>query len=369
MFVGQINGVCLAHAISGFLLVLFVAACSSRETAQTVEPPRPVLSVLVEPRTVEMFGPFTGTIQPRYQSSAGFQIAGRMVTRDVNVGDLVKAGQLLASLDPKLTRFSLNSAEADVANARATLINAQATEDRQKKLLAEATGGTMQAQVDAATANRQTAQAKLDQALANLQKAKEQVGYTELRAEYNGVISSWDAEVGQVVAAGQAVVTIARPDVREAVFDVPAELMGQLQPNAEFTVSLLTSSAVSALGKIREITPLAEAATRTQRIRLSLDEPPAAFRLGTTVAVSLPQNIPPVVEIPATAVLDDNGKASVWIVTTDDTVALRPIVIGKRTSATVEVSQGLAKGDRVVTAGIHSLTAGQRVRHPEVPFP
>ncbi|HWJ18004.1 MAG TPA: efflux RND transporter periplasmic adaptor subunit, partial [Geobacterales bacterium] len=175
----------IVPAISALLVGLLVAACSRQDKAQTVQPPRPVLSVLVEPRTVEMFGPFTGTIQPRYQSSAGFQIAGRMVTRDVNVGDLVKAGQLLASLDPRLTRFSLNSAEADVANARATLINAQATEDRQKKLLADAMGGTMQAQVDAAIANRQTAQAKLDQGLANLQKAKEQVGYTELRTDYN----------------------------------------------------------------------------------------------------------------------------------------------------------------------------------------
>ena len=360
-------GFVIVPAVLALSVSLLVAACSSRETAQTVEPPRPVLSVLVQPRTVEMFGPFTGTIQPRYQSSAGFQIAGRMVTRDVNVGDLVKAGQLLASLDPRLTRFSLSSAEADVANARATLINAQATEDRQRKLLADAVGGTTQAQVDAAIANRQTAQAKLDQGLANLQKAKEQVGYTELRTDYNGVISSWDAEVGQVVAAGQAVVTIARPDVREAVFDVPAELMGQLQPNSDFAVSLLTKSAVSASGKIREITPLAESATRTQRIRLSLDDPPAAFRLGTTVAVSLPQSIPPVIEIPATAVLEENGKASVWIVTPDDTVALRPIVIGKRTGAIVEASGGLAKGDRVVTAGIHSLIAGQRVRHPEDP--
>jgi membrane fusion protein, multidrug efflux system len=346
-------------------MCLFLGACFQEKAASGVQPTRPVLSVVVAPRTTEVFGPFTGTIQPRFQSSAGFQIVGRMITRDVNVGELVKAGRLLASLDSRLSRFSLNAAQADAANARASLINAEATEDRQRQLLASTTGATTQAQADTATANRQTAQARLDQALATSEKANEQVGYTELHADYDGIISSWDAEVGQVVSAGQAVVTIARPDVREAVFDVPSELMGQIPPNAVFTVSILTNGAISAQGKIREITPLAETSTRTQRIRLSLDDPPTTFRLGTTVTVSLSRSIAPVIEIPTAAVLEEGGKATVWIVTADDTVEMRVIEVGKRKDRTVEVSRGLVKGDRVVTAGIHSLTAGRKVRHTD----
>jgi membrane fusion protein, multidrug efflux system len=352
-------------AIPGVALCLLATACSERDGNQASQRPRPVLSILVEPPTAKIFGPFTGTIQPRYQSSNGFQIPGRIVTRNANVGDPVKAGQILASLDPRLPQFSLNSAQAEVANARATLINAQATEDRKRQLLATGSGGTTQAQVDDAIASRQTAEAALGQVLANLKKAKEQVGYTQLRAEYDGVIFSWDAEVGQIVSAGQAVVTIARPDIREAVFDVPAELIGQMRRDAALTVSLLMDNAVSTSGKIREITPLAEASTRTQRVRLRLDHPPEAFRLGTTVTVTQSQRIGPIVQIPAAAVLHNNGRAQVWIVTPSDTVELREIVIARQEDDVVQVSKGLAAGDRVATAGIHSLSIGQRVRHPK----
>jgi membrane fusion protein, multidrug efflux system len=347
-------------------LCLLASGCSQQDEKQTSQPPRPVLSILVEPPTTKIFGPFTGTIQPRYETTKGFQIAGRIVTRNANAGDLVKAGQVLASLDPRLPQFSFHSAQAEVANARATLTNAQATEERKRKLLAEGTGGTTQAQVDDALANRQTAQAALDQALASLKKAKEQVGYTELRAEYDGVISSWDAEVGQVVSAGQAVVTVARPDVREAVFDVPVELTGQILQNASFTVSLLMDNAVSASGRIREITPLADASTRTQRVRLSLEHTPRAFRLGTTVTVTQSHKTEPVINIPAAAILRDGGREQVWIVTQSGTVELRDILT-RQNGDVVEVLKGLSGGDRVVTAGIHSLTAGQRVRHPKEP--
>ncbi|MGO9172643.1 MAG: efflux RND transporter periplasmic adaptor subunit [Rhodomicrobium sp.] len=316
----------------------------------------------VEPRTAAVFGPFTGTIQPRYQSSNGFQISGRIITRNANVGDLVKAGQLLASLDPKQSQYSLNSAQAEVANARATLINAQATQERKSKLLAGGTGSTTQAQLDNAVATRETAQASLDQTLANLQKAKEQVGYTQLRAQFDGVISSWEAEVGQNVSAGQAVVNIARPDIREAVFDVPAELTDQMQKNAAFKVSLLMDDSVSTSGILREITPLADASTRTQRIRLSLERPTEAFRLGTTVTITQSQKTAPIIEIPAAAVLKDDGRARVWLVTPSNIVELREIIIGRQEGDVVEVSQGLSGGDRVVTAGIHSLIIGQRVR-------
>ncbi len=351
--------------IPGIALCVLATACSEREENQTSQPPRPVLSILVEPPTTGIFGPFTGTIQPRYQSTKGFQISGRIVTRNANAGDLVKAGQLLASLDPRLSKFSLNSAQAEVANARANLVNTKATEERKRKLLAEGTGGTTQAQVDDAIANRETGQAALDQALANLRKAKEQLGYTQLLAEYDGVISSWDAEVGQVVSAGQAVVTVARPDIREAVFDVPAELTEQMQQGGAFTVSLLMDNALSTSGKIREIAPLAEASTRTQRVRLSLENTPEAFRLGTTVTVTQSHRTAPIVRIPAAAILRDAGRAQVWIVTPSDTVELREILIGRQEGDVVEVSTGLVSGDRVVTAGIHSLTIGQRVRSPK----
>jgi RND family efflux transporter MFP subunit len=351
--------------ILGSALCLFATACSERDGKQTSQPPRPVLSIRIEPRTAAVFGPFTGAIQPRYQSTNGFQIAGRILTRNANVGDLVKAGQLLASLDPKLSLLSVKSAQANTANARATLINAQANEERKRKLLAFGTGGTTRAQVDDAIASCETAQAALDQALASLRKAQEQLGYTEIHAEYDGVISSWDAEVGQVVSAGQAVLTIARPDIKEAVFDVPAELMGRMQQGDPFTVSLLMNNTLSTSGTIREITPLAEASTRSQRVRLTVNNIPEAFRLGTTVKVTQALAIQHLIEIPAAALLKEEGQSKVWIVTPHDTVELRDIVIGRQEGEVVEVVKGLTSGDRVVIGGIRSLTLGQPVRHPK----
>jgi RND family efflux transporter MFP subunit len=362
------TAICKSVSVLAFTAALLtLAGCSAEDQKQTALPPRPVLTVRVEPRTAEIFGPFTGTVQPRYQTSAGFQAGGRIIARYVTVGDLVKAGQHLASLDPRLARFALRSAQADVANARATLINAHATEQRQRTLLAAGTGGTNQAQVDNAIASRQTAEARLAQAEASLAKATEQLGYTELHAEYDGVISSWDSEVGQYAAVGQNVVTIARPDIREAVFDVPAELTAGLHASETFTVSLLTAASISTTGTIREITPLADPSTRTQRIRLSLSEPPQSFRLGTIVSISLPRAIPPVIEIPDTAVLERDGKSSVWIVAPGGTVEARPISIAKTKGGRVEVRGGLSKGDIVVTAGVHSLSPGQAVRLTEGP--
>jgi membrane fusion protein, multidrug efflux system len=363
----------MSAAVSRLVFALAVAVllelpgCSGEEHKQTALPPRPVLAIRVEPKTVEVFGPFTGTVQPRYQTSAGFQTSGRIITRDVTVGDLVKAGERLASLDPRLARFALGSAQAEVANARATLINAQATEARQRALLASGTGGTTQALADTAIANRQTSEARLAQAEAALDKAKQQLAYTELRAEYDGVISSWEAEVGQFVAAGQAAVTIARPDIREAVFDVPAEHTAGLHASENFTVALLTAASISTTGTVREITPIADPSTRTQRIRLSLSEPPQSFRLGTMVSISLPRAIPPVIEIPATAVLERDGKTSVWIVAPGGTVEARPVSIAGKEGGRVEVRTGLSKGDIVVTAGVHSLSPGQAVRVTEGP--
>jgi membrane fusion protein, multidrug efflux system len=351
--------------ISAAVLILSLPACSERNEKQVEERPRPVLSIQVTPRTAKTFGPFTGSIQPRYETSTGFQTAGRIVARNVNVGDLVKAGQVLASLDPQIAQNALAAAQASVANARATLTNAQATENRKRQLLASGTGGATQAQFDDAVASRETAEASLDQALADMQKAKEQVGYTQLHSEFDGVISSWDVEIGQVVTAGQEAVTIARPDIREAVFDVPAELIGQMRRNAPLAVSLLMDNTISAAGKVREVTPLAEAATRTQRVRLSLENTPEAFRLGTTIAVTQATGIAPVIEIPAGAVLKADGRSKVWVVTPSDTVEQREIVVARQEEDAVKVSKGLAAGDRIVTAGIHSLSAGQRVRHPK----
>jgi membrane fusion protein, multidrug efflux system len=337
----------------------------TRESAAEAAPVRPVLTQVAEPSDTVTFGPFAGTIEPRYQAQLGFQIPGRMVARDVTVGDIVKKGQRLAALDIIVSRFDLTRAEADVADARAQAENADAAEARTRRLM---TGNSVaQATLDQAVAKRETARARVEQAQASLQKARDQMGYTELKAEFDGVVTQRLAEVGQVLSAGQGVVTVARPDVREAVVDIPEAYVGALPADCIFTVALQSAPDLTARGRVREIAPLAEAGTRSRRIRISLEKPNPAFRLGATINVALTSKVERRFLLPASALLDQDGRRSVWVVSADaKSVARRDVTVapqpGQGETGRIAITAGLQPGDRVVVAGVHALKEGQAVR-------
>lgn len=348
------------------LAVLAVAGCQS-ETAEAPPPVRPVLTTRVEVSTAETFGPFAGTVEPRYQTQAGFRVPGRMVARDVYVGDLVPKGARLAALDPTVLQFAVTRARADVTDAEAQLANVSAVETRQRTLFEG--GNVTQAALDSAVASRDTAAARLAQAKAALQKATDEFGYATLKADVDGVVTAWNAEIGQVVSAGQAVVTLARPDIREAVVDIPDGLMTGIRPGTEFTVTLQAVPTITAKGRVREIGPLADSATRTRRVRMTLVDPPEAFRLGTTVTVALERPTPPRITLPATALLRAENRTSVWVVAPDGkSVSRRDVVLAptgdtpNHHEGAVTLSDGLKAGETVVVAGAHSLTDGQAVR-------
>ncbi len=341
------------------VLALLCAGCQD-EAAQAPAPVRPVVVTVAKPVSVAVFGPFASTVEARYQTQLGFQLAGRMVARDVYVGDVVKQGMRLAALDPTVTQFALTRAQADVADAKAQLINAEGVQARQRQL---ATGGNAtQATLDNAVASRDTAKARLDQMEAALRAAQDQMGYTELHASFEGVVTAWNAEVGQYVGNGQAVVTVARPDIREAVVDIPDELIGKVDRAAIFTVHLLSSPEVAATAAVREIGPLADAATRSRRVRLTLKNPSDAFRIGTTITVRVETPMPPRVALPATAILEDGNRRSVWLLARDGrSVSRRAVSVTSGENGEVFVTAGLAGGDKVVTVGVHSLSEGQTV--------
>jgi RND family efflux transporter MFP subunit len=203
------------------------------------------------------------------------------------------------------------------------------------------------------------------QAQANLTKTEDQLRDAELRAEFDGVVTAIQSEVGQVVQAGQTVVTMARPDSREAVVDMPDHLAERLSANTRFLIAAQHDPSIRSAGRLREAGAASDPLTRTRRMRIALDEPQPGLRLGSTVTAALLGVGAVRVEIPAASLIERDGMTSVWLV---DPVARavfpREVVVAGRHGDRIEVSEGLAPGARVAIAGLNSLTPGQSIKIP-----
>ncbi|MNJ13545.1 Multidrug resistance protein MdtA precursor [compost metagenome] len=338
--------------------VLLLAGCGKEAAAP--EPVRPVLSMIVQPQVQASLGRFAGTIQARYESTLGFRVGGRIARRWVDVGSQVKPGDVLASLDPTDQRNQLRAAEGDLAKVQALWINAQANARRQQQLFDRGVGA--QAQLDIAQTDLKTTGASLEQARAAVDQARDQLSYSELRTDHAAVVTNWQAEAGQTVSAGQAVVTLARPEIKEAVIDLPTYLAEQLTPDLKFVVASQLDPSINTSATLRELEPQADAATRTRRARLTLANTPNAFRLGTSISVTLSSAVSPRSELPASALLESDGQTRVWIVDPQQkTVSTREVKLLERTPGTVVLASGVQAGERVVTAGVNSLKPGQKV--------
>jgi RND family efflux transporter MFP subunit len=351
---------------SAFVLTLaaaaLLAACDSDSKPPT-QKVRPVLSAVAE-RETGAGAAFAGAIEPRYSSRLAFRVLGRVIERNVNTGDSVKKGARLAALDPVPFDLAVRDARAGLANAEAQLVNAQATERRRKTLFEEK--HIPPQQLEAVQQARAAAEAAVTQARAALDKALEQRGYTVLSPEFDGIVTAVNVEIGQVVTAGQPVITVARPDVREAVIDVPDDAAASLRAGSPFEAALQIDPSKRSSGRVREIAPKVDALTRSQRVKITLDDPPADFRLGTNITAYALERTTGRIEIPAAALFDQDGKQHVWIVNpAAKTVSLREVQISSRDGKGAIVTAGLQPGDRVVTAGVHSLAPGQSVKIPE----
>jgi RND family efflux transporter MFP subunit len=342
------------------LLLLLVAACG-KAPAPPAEVVRPVLSMVVAARIATIPG-FVGTIEPRVTTNLAFRVGGRLVSRPADVGQSVAKGQVLASLDTTSLDLAVRSAEADLSSAQSQLSLASAEETRQRSLLQS--NNVAQSAVDAAVQQRQAAQSGVTRAQSALSKAQQELGFAEIAADYDAVVTAVSAQIGQVVSAGQTVLTIAEPSARDAVVDVPDFLSADIRTGTRFDVALQLDPSIRASGSVSEIAPQADQATRTRRIKIALDNPPDTFWLGTTVAATLAGAATETLAVPASAVFEDNGASKVWIVdAAGKTVASRTVTTGPATpDGFVPVTSGLTAGERVVTAGVHSLREGQRVR-------
>jgi RND family efflux transporter MFP subunit len=346
-----------AGAIAG-LAILLLAACGE----QAAPPPqvRPVRTVTVEKRMVGEPVALTGQIKAQDEVSLAFRIDGKLIERPVNVGDRVTAEQLVGRLDPQNEQNALRSAQADLAAAQAALVQAQGTEGRQRELLGK--GFTTRAQYDQALQQLQTAQSQVESAQAKLRTAQDRLGYTELHADAPGAVTAKGAEPGEVVRAGQMIVQVARQGGKDAVFDVPAQLIRAGNPG-EVEIYLPDNPAIRTTGRVREVSPQADPNTRTHQVKVGLADPPAGMLLGATVVGGVRLNAEPAIELPASALTQQNGKPAVWVVDkANETVDLRPIEVKRYDTSSVIVASGLQDGDVVVTAGVQALRPGQKVK-------
>jgi RND family efflux transporter MFP subunit len=303
----------------------------------------------------------TGHVHAENEPAIAFRIGGRMIERSVNVGDRVEAGQVLAKLDPENELSALRSAESALTAAQGQLTYARGDFERQRQLLAN--GHTPRARFDQSQKSLQNAQAQVDNTEAQLQIARDRVSWTTLTADASGTVTARGAEPGEVVQAGQMIVRLARQGGRDAVFDVPAQLLRLAPSDSKITVRVTDDPSVVASGRVREVAPQADPVTRTFEVKVGLTDPPEAMRLGATVTGSVKLESEPVISIPATALTQLNRQPAVWIVDPQSlTVALRNVELLRHDPGTVVIAQGVDSGDIVVTAGIQALHPGQKVR-------
>ena len=348
-----------SRIVAAGLIAAVVAGCEKPVPPNPAA--RPVRTVTIgccaQGETVSL----TGQIRAKDQASIAFRIEGRMIERPVNVGDELTPGQLVAKLDPQDQQNTLRTARAKLVAAEAQLSQTRSNFLRKQELLKG--GWVPRAQFDDAQDAFQTAQAEVNAAQAQVKLAENQLSYTVLYADAPGAVTGVGAEPGEVVRGGQAIVNLAHEGGRDAVFDVPEELIrtGPRDPAVE--IALTNDPDVKATGRVREVAPQADAATRTFRVKVGIIDPSATMRLGATVTGRIKLSDPPGMEIPPSALTEANGHAVVWVLDPQNqTVSQRNVDVLRHDAASVVIAHGLQTGDVVVTAGVQQLHPGQKVR-------
>lgn len=348
---------------SALLIVplLILSGCGAKEEVKA--PVRAVRVAEVALSKADTVMRYTGTVVARTETVAAFRVGGRITQRLVEVGDRVEAGQKLAQLDPADLKLSLRQAEAQLAQAEASAVQAAADLRRYTPLLKS--GHVSQAQFDQVKATSQAADAQLAQAKSGLALARNELSYADLTLTQAGTVTALDADVGQVVAAGQAVMRVATDLGREVAIDVAESQVTRLKVGTPASLSLWADRELTLTGTVREITPIADAASRTFRVRVALPEDQAdKVRLGMTATVLFDrEQAQEEVVLPATSLFQQGDKPAVWVMNDKkDRVVLRPVTIALYRPDAIVVADGLRPGELVVTAGVHRLDANLPVR-------
>ncbi|EPM48018.1 RND family efflux transporter MFP subunit [Pseudomonas syringae pv. actinidiae ICMP 19099] len=347
--------------VLGFISLLSLGACSAGKPADKAlvrVAVQPVASVDVASSVV-----LTGDIQARKVTEQSFRVSGKLVKRYADVGDRVRAGQVLARLDPREQKTDLASANAEVAVRESRLHLAEQNYQRQQLLLPK--GYTNLSEYQKARSGLDSARGDLAAFRAQQANARDQVGYTELFAVADGVITARHAEEGQVVQAATPVFSLAHDGEREAVFSAYESLLGADQTEGTVTISPLGQPNIQLSGTIREITPIVSAASGTLRVRVALPDAAIAPTLGSVVSARLQTRSQRAFALPWSALSRTQGQPAVWRLDDQAKVRLTRVKVLRYEQGQVIVSEGLNEGDRVVSRGLQFLYPGQQVEVAE----
>lgn len=336
-----------------------LAACAGH--APEASPAAPVVTMAVQATPGDTADSYPGDVHARYEMPLSFRVGGQLVARYVNFGEHVKKGQELAQLDAQDAGDNLASARAALDAAEHRLVFATQQRDRDEAQFKQ--NLISKVQIEQTRDAYTSALAAREQAKHQWMLAQNQTRYTTLIADHDGTITSQDADVGQVLAAGQQVFGFAWSGEREVRIDVPENRIDGLAPGqvAVITLPALPGRAYSA--KIREIATAADAQSRTYRVKLAFDEPDASLELGMTAkaTLSVAARAGASIRIPSTALFHDGNRPAVWVVRRDSTLELRPVSIARYGEKDVWLTGGLQSGERIVMQGVHTVSAGEKV--------
>lgn len=348
--------------LSGFgvaCLATALSACNDHSATSTREAAL-VRTEIVRPRDRQESATLTGEVQARFRADLSFRASGRVLARFVDVGTHVEAGDVLALIDPAEQQADVDAATAAVVAAESQLRVAGATFERQKSLIA--TGFTTRVAYDQAQEGLRTAEGGLETARAQLGTAKDALGYTELRAGAAGVITARNLEVGQVVQVAQPVFSLAHDGERDAVFDVYESIFFSDLDDGPVALTLVSDPTVTASGYVREISPAVDPKSSTVRVKVTIQNPPAAMTLGSALAGTVKSRSARQITLPWTALMATGAKPAVWTVDpTTKTASLKPVMIRGYEAGAVVIKGGLEPGERVVVDGGKLLSSGQQV--------
>ena len=343
-----------------FIIFLVFALTGCAKPVEKAEDIRPIRAMTLTDSSTDVVAEFPGEVRARVESRLGFRVGGKIVARKVDAGAVVKRGQVLMQLDPQDLELVKAQADAALKAADSNLTLAKAEFNRYKDLRAK--NFVSQAVLDAKEAAYNAARSSRDQAQAAYKNQANQAGYALLRSDVDGIVTSVDAEVGQVVSAGIPVVRVAQAGEKEIVIGIPENKVESLRHISNVRVKIWASPDGLIPGKIRELSPIADPVTRTYTAKISIPDAPANARLGMTAYVVFSDKTPDaMIKVPLSAVFQDKEATSVWIVE-GDAVRPAPVRIAGSAGNDILLSGGVVPGQIIATAGVNMLKPGQKVR-------